>query len=155
MTLPAFPVSEGYAPRPRIAGPLLIRGDWHIKTYGIAYARPPRLPGTETSVVAAVDHTLPKVDTDAGRPGAGWCILHVGRDMDYLVVGWWDRENEAPVRIWIREGPEPWRPAAEESFCVWDMEVMSHERDAWVRHVLTDRAGDLAAYLSDRAPDVG
>jgi hypothetical protein len=34
--------------------------------------------------------------------------------------------------------------------CAWDLSVVSHERAAWIRHVLANTAGpDLDAYLAD------
>jgi len=96
--------------------------------------------------------TLPDPAEAEGRPGVGWVILHLGRDVDYLVLGWWDRENELPVRIWVREGGNPWRVArGPESFCVWDLEVMAHERDAYVRHVLRLGPSGVDDYLEDVA----
>ena len=45
-----------------------------------------------------------------------------------------------------------WRPAGErESICVWDLAVLWHEREAYVRHVLGPAQGpDIERYLSER-----
>jgi len=34
---------------------------------------------------------------------------------------------------------------------VWDVTLIAHGRDAYVRHVLADAAGDLEGYLDDVA----
>lgn len=35
--------------------------------------------------------------------------------------------------------------------CVWELVVTAHERDAWVRHMLTARP-DAPTYLADALP---
>jgi hypothetical protein len=68
--------------------------------------------------------------------------------MDYLVVGWWDNENELRMKIWVTENGQ-WREALNESFCVWDMQVMAFERDAFVATLL-QKQPDVAAYLQQQ-----
>lgn len=73
--------------------------------------------------------------------------MHRGRDVDYVVQAWWDRENELPVRVYVRDDG-PWRAARNgESFCVWDLEIMNHERNAYVETVLSGEANGPEAYL--------
>jgi len=60
--------------------------------------------------------------------------------MWYTVLCWWDRENELPIRVWVAEqdgGAPVWRTARDsESVCVWDLEVIWEERQAYVETVL-------------------
>ncbi len=91
---------------------------------------------------------LPQPATTEARPGVGFTILHQGRTGDYLILCWWDQENELPTRVFLR-GPGGWRPAeGGESFCVWDLRVISWEREAYVGTVLAGSAGALSAYLA-------
>ncbi|SMF24728.1 hypothetical protein [Pseudogulbenkiania subflava] len=60
---------------------------------------------------------------------------------------YWDNDNECLVRVWVRD-ENGWRAARSESFCVWDLQVIWHEREACVRHLLTD-APDMDGYLAD------
>jgi hypothetical protein len=95
--------------------------------------------------------SLPQPPTAPGRFGIGFAILHQGRGMDYIVLAWWARENELPMRVFVRqrEPAEPWRPAAgEESICVWDIEVIKRERDLFVRTALADGRTELESYLA-------
>jgi hypothetical protein len=79
---------------------------------------------------------VPSADPAAGRPGAGVLIRHQGPTVDYAVVAWWDQQNELPVRVVVRSATG-WRPAnAHESFCVWDLEILWHERNAWLETAL-------------------
>lgn len=81
------------------------------------------------------------------RPEQGFVMVPGGSETDYLVLACRDRENELPVRVFVDYGVE-WRRSGEsESFCVWDLEVMAFERDAYVETVLDGSAGRAAAYL--------
>lgn len=83
-----------------------------------------------------------------GRCGAGFLIEHQGNSLDYLVLGWWDRENELPLRVYVRDAGTPWRAArGGESVCVWDLQVVWAERPAYVGTVMNPAMGDVAAYL--------
>jgi hypothetical protein len=79
---------------------------------------------------------MPQPAVTLSRPGVGLLIFHQGATGDYVVTSWWDNENEMPTRVFVRES-NTWRPAAEsESFCVWDLKIMWHEREAYVRTLL-------------------
>jgi len=94
---------------------------------------------------------LPPPAVAAGRPGVGFIIALQGRRVDYLVVCWWARENELPLRVFVRDRApaSAWRAAeGEESICVWDLEVIRRERDAYVATVLSKSGpADAEAYL--------
>jgi hypothetical protein len=109
---------------------------------------------------------LPSPAQTAQRPGVGFVIEHRGLGADYVVLAWWDRENELPVRVLVRDhAPEAeWRAAgATESFCVWDLQVITFERDAYVNTVLAPHAAEGALeqyltaslYLETRPPTAG
>jgi hypothetical protein len=83
--------------------------------------------------------TLPQPATAPGRPGVGFAIAHHGKTADYAVLAWWDHENELPLKVFVRppSAGARWRPAREgESVCVWDLEIIWEEREAYVETVL-------------------
>lgn len=149
-----FAVSAGYRDRPTVPAGVIELDDWRLKAYGIRFQDPaPDGARVAAAALPLAPTVLPSPAQAQGRPGVGFVILHEGSGMHYVVLGWWDRENELPVVIWVREeGEEEWRPAeGVESFCVWDLQVMAHERDAYVEHVLSKpEAPDLDAYLGSR-----
>ncbi|HEX2093243.1 MAG TPA: hypothetical protein VHG28_12625 [Longimicrobiaceae bacterium] len=148
----ATPVSamHPYLPRPIRHHGLRRHAGWRLKVYSIAFGAAPLdwiafEPGLDLALAA-----LPTPAATGERPGVGFLIAHRGRNADYLVLGWWDRENELPVRVFLRTPDEPgWRPArGSESFCVWDLQVIGFEREAYVSTVLSDSGADgVAAYL--------
>ena len=100
---------------------------------------------------------LPRPAVAAGRPGIGFRIAHQGATARYAVLAWWDNENELPFRIAVRRDGEEWRLAQDsESICVWDLQVLAFERDAYVTTLLSGEAGaDLVArYLDLRTSGV-
>lgn len=101
----------------------------------------------ESGIAIALD-TLPRPAVTPVRPGAGILITHQGDGADYVVVAWWDRENELPIRVIVNDG-RGWRAATgTESICVWDLEVLWREREAYVATVLDAGLDDpVVAYL--------
>lgn len=141
-----------FHPRPVRFHGLRHREGWRLKLYSIVHdGGPPDLAEFEDGIGLATGE-LPLPAATAERPGAGFVIAHRGRSALYVVLGWWDRENELPLRVWIRpaEGGGGWRPAeGGESFCVWDLEVLWFEREAYVAAVLADGCPDpVRAYLA-------
>jgi len=139
-----------YAARTFSAAPGSRHGGWSIKRYYV------HLPGERLDVDAfrapeALSHAaLPSRARAAGRAGVAFTIGHQGRDRKYFVLGWWDNENELPLRVWVCEGhgAKPrWRPARDgESVCVWDLDIVWFERRMYVRHVMAHRP-DGGRYL--------
>jgi hypothetical protein len=125
-------------------------GDFRLKRYEVTRFGHPEAHDCRAhfvSVRGAVPGLLPEPARTAARPGVGVLIEHCGAGADYLVVGWWDRENELPIRILVREQKPSaeWRAAGPtESFCVWDLQVIGFERDAYVRTILAPGADEAS-----------
>jgi hypothetical protein len=67
------------------------------------------------------------------------------------VLGWWDRENELPLRVFVSPdlSAGSWRRSeGSESVCVWDLEILWAEREFYVATVLKPGSGDVAEYLA-------
>ena len=129
------------------------RDFWQLKTYalwphGDVFQRDAFEPG-----IALVTDVLPSDSIVGERPGVGFMLLHQASVANYVVLGWWDRENELPVHVGLIEKPNggDWRMAKrEESFCVWDLNVIWHERNAYVASYLNDTCGKpQETYLAD------
>lgn len=136
-----------YQPRPiSFLGIETVAG-YRLKTYAI------HLPGEvfDRSRFARgwqlAGASLPEPRVNAERPGVGFVILHQGRTAEYLVLCWWDRENELPTRVFIND-QAGWRAATQgESFCVWDLQVIWSEREAYVATALAGQVNWEQAYL--------
>jgi hypothetical protein len=140
-----------FAPRAAAFHGIVERAGHRLKGYSVRFGDRPvdweeHREGIDLALAA-----LPQANPAEGRPGLGFLIVHRGRAAEYVVLAWWDRQNELPVRVFVRnEGP--WRPAREgESFCVWDLEIVARERDAYVATVLA--SGDPDRYLARLATE--
>jgi hypothetical protein len=137
-----------YAPRPLAHLGTEDFAGYRLKVYAIQYGVKPFdrkrfSPGWELAMAS-----LPQPATTSERPGLGFVILHQGKTGDYLILCWWDRENELPTRVFLNNS-EGWRPAqGSESFCVWDLKVIWHEREAYVGTMLAGRPTCTEAYLA-------
>ncbi len=142
-----------YAPRRLSFLGTRVINRFQLKCYSLQYGDGPfDYPKFEPGLSLAVSQLPSPAKTD-GRPGVGFIVMHQGRTGDYLILGWWDRENELPLRVFVRE-ETTWRPAVGgESLCVWDLRVLWHEREAYVATILGGdgtNAGAVEAYLNSR-----
>jgi len=141
---------EPYAPRPVGFHGLREPSGWRLKLYSVRYGAAPLDWKAFAPGLAMAEATLPRPAQAEGRPGVGFLIAHQGRGANYVVLAWWDQENELPLEVFVhRNGPgESWRPArTRESVCVWDLEIIWAEREAYVDTMLRNGGGDPAAYL--------
>ena len=140
-----------FAPRPvRFLG-LAQPNGFRIKKYSIVYGDAPFRADDFAAGLRLAFEALPAPAVTAVRPGAGFAIAHQGNGADFAVLGWWDNENELPLRVVVRPqtADGTWRPAREsESVCVWDLEVVWFERQAYVHTVLS--GGTVDDYLQRR-----
>ena len=127
---------------------------WTLKIYGIDYGGAEPRPELVDAGVRIAVPALPNPAVDDDRYGLGFLGIHDGRDSNFVFVCWWQKENELQHRVFYSEPEQPTRlrPAAPEEpiACVWDLSVLAHEREAWVRHMLASPSGpDAEAYLAD------
>lgn len=147
-----FGVSEAYRQRPIRFVELRHWEGWRLKLYSIAYVDGPIDWAAYEAGLALALPALPQPADTAHRPGVGFVIAHQGRGVHYLVLNWWDNENEYFNRVYVRplETAAAWRAASGgESACVWDLQVVAFERDAFVTCVLARPSRpDIERYLT-------
>lgn len=155
-------IAKPYQPRSASSLAVIHQSNWTIKPYAIL-GRDSAADLFDPHVLAVIEAALPEPARTKSRPGVAFVIHHIAAPLDYLIICWWDNENELLTRILVRDAAaaqrdpaSPFRLSDRESFCVWDMDIMWHERAAYVRHVLAG-GGDLDSYISDRfdKPQVG
>ena len=137
-----------YEPRPIRFHGIRDSEGWRLKRYSITCGPAPVDWVAFESGMEMAEAALPRPAVTAERPGVGFVIAHRGRTALYCVVGWWDNENELPVRVYVRglDANAKWRAArGSESFCVWDLQVIGFEREAYVATLLAGGADVEAA----------
>ena len=127
-----------------------------LKWYEIAEGDRP-VPRSVAALARAAVQEAMTGETLAGE--LGFVILHrCGEDFYFLIVSSWQNENELWQTVWVKDGDadpdfHPWpheggphRP----TFCVWELGVVAHERDAWSRFLRSERNRDARLdYLRD------
>lgn len=150
-----FKLIKPYKPRPIRFIELWEESGWRIKVYGIAYNR--ELPRRELieSAKKVARERLPQPANTPNRYGAGFLGIHDGRGANFVFVDWWADENELHHHVYISPSEQTqqlrYASPADAQACVWDLFVLSFERQAWLETVLTNPAGgDIEAYLQRR-----
>lgn len=120
-----------------------------VKAYAIeAPGRTVTGPDTEEALRIAAGHLA----LGGQRGSLGLCVVlvHAGGDGDYVLVHTWIEGHMADLAVFTGPAgrPRELRPGrAGLAPCVWEAAVLSHERDAYSRHVL-DGTGPLAGRLA-------
>ncbi len=148
-------LADAYQPRnTRFLG-LRRAGDHWVKAYAI------EVPGRETgereeatALQLAARQLL--LDRTAGSTGLGFVIVHAGADGDYVLVQSWTEGHMARLTVFSGPAgePEALRPASSGlAPCVWEAEVIAHERAAYVNRILSAQ-GPMEDRLRTWAVDV-
>ncbi|KUM85656.1 hypothetical protein OIE43_07795 [Streptomyces pseudovenezuelae] len=133
----------------------------HVKRYHVTADPAGIAPDVEKAAYEILPELLPEPD---GTPPATFVVLHRGNDDGaYLNAYSWVWDNVLhfcgasagqPVLGCPDDDPTRFvRPELPWIGCVFELPPILHERNAWVRHLLTPEVPDLAAYLADSLPD--
>jgi hypothetical protein len=143
---------QPYQPRRTAALDPMTHGEWTLKSYSIVHDASPFDASRFAAGLPLALACLPSPAITPARLGVGFVIQHQGRNIDDIVLGWWDRENELPLRVFVRDPADGdrWRPAkGSESVCVWDLEVIWNERQTYIATILGTASGQgRVEYLS-------
>jgi hypothetical protein len=161
MTASRFQVSDAYVHREKFAtfGGVLEKGALRLKYYEIA---PAEGPGSEIDEevrrLARASAASYAPQPANGEPELGFVILHrCGETFHFLIICTWRNENELWETVFKYDPPTmagfadvyPQRPPRA-TFCLWELGVVIHEKQAWQRFVRTARDAAAAdAWLGD------
>ena len=147
-------VRREYRTRPVRYLKTLESGGWRMKLYGIsADGQKPRPELLQAAEEVAFE-TLPK-PLGEGRYGVGFVIAHDGADGCYVLVDWWQGEDMLYHHLYLAPKARPKdlerHTSSGLTACVWELAVISFERQSWVDAVLNNPEGpDLEGYLECR-----
>jgi hypothetical protein len=109
-------------------------------------------PGPGQALVsAALDEAARMLPTPQGGIGEGFVLVHRARPANFVLVHWWEgvdlghlyysSPHQRPQHL-----SQLQRPALA---CVWELDVLLHEQQPRIRHVLTVNAPQTGDYLTD------
>jgi len=123
---------------------------WQIKTYSIIYDRASFSKELVNESIGLLKNELPGI-TDHTY-GLGFLITHHGKGSNFVLIDWWHNENELQHQVYYssKESPEKLikQNSSAPAACVWDLIVINHERNAWVKHMMINEP-KTNNYLND------
>jgi hypothetical protein len=157
MTVSSVPadgiVEDGYEHQDKTADPMPgVPGRPGLKWYEI------RFPAAAVDAeVRELAREIIATDADFGPDDTGFVVLHLcGESFYFLLICRWRNNNEMWETVWTKNGADDLAPilsadATRAAFCVWELAVVNHERQAWTRYLRSSRDVEArAAYLADR-----
>jgi uncharacterized protein len=109
---------------------------WKLKVYEICFGHHSIPTNHVEQILAFVDVNIPWPVASESDPRTGFVIVHRGIDALWLLVHLWraDILTQFAFQSPLTE-PIDLNPLRAEGFCgcVWELDVIKHERDAWVR----------------------
>jgi len=141
-------LAEAYRPRP--VTPLMPWRDPHrlVKPY-VVTARGRQWDDHMVELARATATRQLEFDEAMGALGLAVVVLHLGDDAVYLVVQSWAKDFQSRLSIFSGMDVDDLRPAPiGAGACVWEQEVLSHERASYVTHIL-GASVDVDSWLDD------
>jgi hypothetical protein len=141
-------LAEAYRPRP--VTPLLPWRDAHrlVKPY-IVTARGRQWDDQMVELARTAASRQLDFDDAMGSVGLAVVVLHLGDDGAYLIVHSWTKDYQSRLSMFSGLDVDDLRPMPTGvAPCVWELEVLSHERTAYVTHILSGGV-DVDAWLED------
>lgn len=127
-------------------------GPWSVKLYSIDSGRGRPVEDSLPAAEARIPDLLPAVE--GAVHGEAFAIVHAGEDAVWLLVHWWTDTclmHHRMVSATLDAPSDFVHPVPETLIaCSWELAVVQHERDAWVRTVQGRGSdSDYGAYHQD------
>ncbi|MEM7735050.1 MAG: isochorismatase [Deinococcota bacterium] len=133
-------------------------GPWRLKVYSIQHEDRPQLTVAAALQDELVQAALERATTylqgisTTDHYGVGFVILHQAREANFLLVDWWTEENTLAQALYMSQftAPQQFEVVTSPALvgCVWEMQIQSFEKDAWIQYVLTNAQADTESYLT-------
>lgn len=112
-------------------------GNWVVKIYTIS----PKASFESEEVLKSVKSKLPTLLEEASNHHhSAFLIVHEGTDGVWSLVNWWTGREMLRTKTYFTSFQEKERlsllPANGSLACVWELPLINHEKNAWVKHIL-------------------
>ncbi len=114
---------------------------WTIKIYTIAKLGEFNHPEVYANAKAQLPTWLKLTNGfNSGHNNIGFLILHAGTEGVFSIINWWIGNNMLNTNIYKTdfETQDQFEKISGNGLapCVWELEVINHERVAWTNHIL-------------------
>ncbi len=133
----------------------IILDEWKVKVYTIS-------KDEEFGHEAVYKHVLDQLPAwlerknsfNSNHYGQAFLILHAASEGVFSLINWWLGGYMLNMHVFLSnpDAPTSIKQISGDGLgpCTWELEVINHERLAWIKHVLKKGNNpDFAAYLSD------
>ena len=129
--------------------------DWKIKLYSISIKNETVSDSHIRSVKENLDLWLKQSSAYSFENyKIGTLIIHEGREGCFVVFYWWLGENMIQNVVYFKEYDAVNFQCISKNglmMCVWEMEILQHDRSAWIKHILLKNENpDFNAYLNEQ-----
>lgn len=123
--------------------------DWKVKIYTITNKQIFEAQNTLEEVLLQLPNWL----NEAAKSilptyNQAFLIVHEAREGTWILLNWWTGGEMIETKVFFAEveTPKAIKPSPHKNslLCVWELQVLSHEREAWIRHVLSN--AEIPAY---------
>ena len=130
-----------YRPRHIKFKELLALEDWFIKVYSITKHDRQINPEFYDIVKRELPHWLQLTNSfNSQHQNIGFLILHAGTEGIFSLINWWVGDNMLNTHIFKTDyntmGTFEKISGDGLAPCIWELEVINHERIAWTDHIL-------------------
>jgi len=90
---------------------------------------------------------------NANHNHMAFLILHLGTEGIFSLINWWVGENMLNTHIFLSsyDSPTQFQKISGDGLlpCIWELEVINHEKTAWVENVLKQpKSPNYETYLT-------
>jgi hypothetical protein len=155
-TLSPLPIPHGlvtpYVPRPTRLISIYECYGWKLKVYEIRFDSHSIPSDQVNAILTFVENNVPWPSVSTLGNNAGFVIIHRGQDAMWLMVHIW--QSDILIQFAYQatlSTPVDFIPLRVHGLCacVWELEVVKHERDAWVRCAMGSDDLAMDTYWND------
>ncbi len=143
-----------YQPRKIRFKELIKLNDWHIKVYTIAKAGAFENDSFYQNACKQIPKWLSYDNGfDSSNDKIAFLILHSGTEGIFSLINWWVGRNMLNTHIFLSQHDQidEFKMISGTGLapCIWELEIINHERTSWLNHILKPSEPNFKYYLSD------
>ena len=133
---------------------LISVGPWHVKCYTISKHDEFRSEVIYNQSLNNLTEWLQEMNSfDPRHNHMAFLIVHEGTEGVFSLINTWVGSNMLQTHIYISSYEDPGdtkKISGDGLFaCIWELEIINHERLSWVENILKKSEPDFSSYLKD------
>ncbi len=148
-------IAQPYKPRPIRFLELYQHNTWTVKIYSISSKKEYATNEDVLLAKKSLNEWLLKSNAyNFETYNLATLIIHEYDEGCFAIINWWIDENMLQNFVYLKKNNERQFNLFSENginTCVWEMAIWWHERNAWIKHVLSNYENpDVGGYLNNR-----